>query len=281
MLEIYKIFICDDISLAKFGKVNLIGLNPGPTLTLEVIPYNLTANIVIEGRTDERIANLALRILMKDGKNNTLLDNSLNLPEQELTDEGIKPLFLVQPVHLLISSYGILTLSLYRNKKELYKHTYQITKGDSPLLKNPQQLSQSNLFSGYSSTDLNFVIDLLGQATFSLKIVDSYVDPPSLLVLLQKVNSKTDIEILTLEKNRKNFIQNASFKSKFINATVKFSRRHHDRFVNINNTEYYHFGHSLKDIVNGRISRCSKIINIEEIKDFERLYTEAWSEATS
>ena len=99
----------------------------------------------------------------------------------------------------------------------------------------------------------------------------------SLNKLLSKTSKLVKIQIITLPKHKKIFLEDQLLSSQFTDIEIRTSDKAHDRFVTINDSEYFHFGHSLKDIANKKLSRCSKMIAQNEINEYERFFNDTWN----
>lgn len=280
MFEINNLFICDSIEEAKFSKVNVFGMNAGTVVSLASVPYNLTTNMVVAGRVDEEIKDLSFKITLSDAKGRNKQSYRKPISEHSPKPKSALPFFVVQPLIIALNTYGTMEITVYKEKEEKYKQTYLINPGLSPNLKNPTFIPISQLFSGQASADNEFIKTILGNATSSITILDSYIDPDSLLNLLERVSSEVVIQVITSPKNKNKFSIDPRFNNKYKNSEVKFTKSYHDRFIKINDTEFYHFGHSLKDISSGKISRFSKLLNKSEMDDFDVLFLETWKNAS-
>ena len=280
MLSIENIYLSDSVEEAQFEKVNLLGLNLTNSIFVETLPYMLVSHMVISGWTDEHPDNLSMEIILESSGNILLHQkHKIETGEEKVEIEEAEPLILVIPVNLLLESEGNLQLRIIRDKEDIFVKDYVIKIGSSPLLKNVKHTAYSQIFKG-KPHDIEFVKDLLGTARESVKIFDSYIDPSSLLEIFSKVDSNIKIEVLTSQprnRRRQYSVVNNEFISQYPNSQIKFSRASHDRFIIINDTECYHFGHSLKDVAGGKVSRFSKITRKDEVEELINFFDTEWT----
>ena len=271
MIKIDRVFFCDGIAPGQFGKVNVVGLIPKNSIALDDLPYTLVTHLVIWGQSSETDVHLKVKLDFQDQTGKTLNTTTAELePGQYVskTVSGQPPfhLFLVVPSVLLIASYGSLDVSiLTSDDHDLYKTSYELVKGAAPRSAVKDHIPQSAIFSGANNLDSQFVVDLIATANRTLKIFDAYLDPAALRTLLAKVEPQTEILVITGLKSKAALQADKSLPQQYPLLTVKGSPQLHDRFLVINDCEHFHFGHSLKDVVRGKLSRCSKIVNKEEL----------------
>lgn len=281
MLKINKIFFLDSVSSGQFGKLNLVGLIPTRTISVASIPYNFITNILLLGESNKIPGNLFLKLESFDSSGNKQTSQIIDLTEDSKSIGGSPPyqIFLIIPVKIAVTSICSLDVILFDSDGILYKENFNFEIGNAPASKIDEHLPHSKIFSGDELADNNFIKKLLGTADKNLKIFDDYVTPESLLDLLCNVGADTEIFILTLPKHRTLFESNTNINEKFPNLIIKYSYKVHDRFVVINHSEYYHFGHSLKDLVSGKLSRTSKLIEGDEIMKLETSFNSIWEES--
>lgn len=275
MIKVESIFLCDGVEEAQHGKVNYLGVNPTEFLYISQTPYNYIGYIVVTGKTKGKISNLILHISLKshdkiEFENDTRIDTES--PEIEVV-----PFVFPIKTTVLLNTEGEFVISVWQNGKDTLSKEYKVRVGNAPLLRNPQHIPQSQFFTGQAH-DLDFVKDLLGNAISSIKVFDSYVDPQSLIDIFSKVGTNVVIKILTLQPRRRNYfdIKHNDFTNKYSKAELKISRNAHDRFLIINETECFHFGHSLKDVAKGRLSRFSKITRKDEVDELKNFFDAEW-----
>ena len=114
-------------------------------------------------------------------------------------------------------------------------------------------------------------------ASKTLILIDQFLKLDDLLDLINSVPSTSSVRVLTKPDLREKFRQNRSRIDRLPHKIeVKFSERFHDRYVIANDTEYFHFGYSLKDLWKRRVSRYAKLYRNDEIQDLKDLYETEW-----
>jgi hypothetical protein len=91
------------------------------------------------------------------------------------------------------------------------------------------------------------ISNLISEAKKVIILIDGYVNEDILKMLTSKGE---DVEVKILTKNQsleklKSFIE--AFNKQYKRLEVKSSEKYHDRFLIIDNKDFYHFGASLKD----------------------------------
>lgn len=91
--------------------------------------------------------------------------------------------------------------------------------------------------------------EILSKANQSIWIIDGYINP-SVLDLLTTKKSSVEVKILT--KDVPSVVKTAAgaFNKQYGNLSIRTSQAFHDRFIIIDNCDFYHFGASIKDIGN-------------------------------
>lgn len=281
MINIYKVFFCDSVLPGQFGKINLNGLIPTRSVSLSSVPYNWITNIVILGEGNEIPENFILQIQYYNKQGQKLNLQQLPLSEEfERTVEDNPPyqIFLIVQYQIRVDSLCDFILSLLRESKVIYEEKFFFEIGESPNISVSKHLPYSQVFSGKNEEEITYVKDILSSASKNLKIFDDYIDPNNLYQNLLNVDKNLKVEVLTLPKHQK-LLRNFLLLKNFSNLQIRFSDEIHDRFIVINDSEYYHFGHSLKDLNNKKLSRASKVINRDEIKVLSESFYNIWGKA--
>lgn len=104
-----------------------------------------------------------------------------------------------------------------------------------------------------------FIADILRKAKKSIILIDNYIDDTT-LILFSK-NQEIKIQIFTLNISKQLQLDINKYNQQYNNLEVKTTKKFHDRFIIVDNSEVYHIGASLKDLGN-KIFAFSKI-NIE------------------
>jgi hypothetical protein len=267
--KIDRIFFCDSIAQGQFGKINIFGFIPTNSIALNELPYTLVSHLVVWGLTSEADVTLRLKLEIKNDADKTLSTCELDARGYKAKSVSGQPpfhLFMVVPCKLTIEAYGSISISILSpDNSNIYQTSYKLMEGEAPHSGVKDHIPQSATFSGADTLDSQFVVELIGTANKSLTIFDAYVDPAALRTLLAKVQPRTVILLITGPQGKAAFQADKSILQQYPSLRVKVSPKLHDRFIVINNCEYFHFGHSLKDVVGGKLSRCSKIINKDEL----------------
>ena len=92
-----------------------------------------------------------------------------------------------------------------------------------------------------------FFSDIIRTANSSIILIDNYIDD-SVLTLLNKRKENVNVTIFTKEISRQLLLDLKKYSSQYSPVEVKELKKSHDRFIIIDNKEFYHFGASLKDL---------------------------------
>jgi hypothetical protein len=275
MISIEKAFFCDHITTGQYGKLNITGFIPSNTLSFDRVPYTFTTYLVVSGQTNQALNEPGISIKTRNQSEVIEVDVNINL---ELREEIPRtPIFLVIPMSYEVQQYWLMEMKVRQWDIILYEDVYDIVQWDSPNINVQWHSPISGFFYWQDEQDIDFVINLLQWASRSLKIFDDYIDPISLNTLLAHVDRWVEIQILTLPRHKALFTADATLNTNFSCLEVKFSTAAHDRFVIINDSEYYHFWHSLKDVANTKLSRFTKIIAQNEIEELSKFFNDSWS----
>jgi hypothetical protein len=147
---------------------------------------------------------------------------------------------------------------LYAIQQE-YDDYYEISGGISTVEKPAMQFfEKGQYFDAYTS-----IREIIGKAKKSIVIVDGYVSEKTLVMLPSKAPN-ISLNILTSQKCKSPEFDRAIelFNKQYSNLNVYYSKDYHDRFLVIDNSEFYHFGASLKDAGN-------QVFMFSEIQDKE------------
>ena len=110
-------------------------------------------------------------------------------------------------------------------------------------------------FSGQYFDALVKVSEILKSATKEIILIDGYIND-QFIDIFAIVNSEVNIKILTRSKSNTPAVKlkvtsfNKQFNSKSTSLEVKENEDFHDRFLILDQTQFYHFGASLKDLGN-------------------------------
>lgn len=132
-------------------------------------------------------------------------------------------------------------------------------------------------FKGQQYDAFKVIRDLLDSATNNITIIDGYIDV-NLLDMLES-REKIKIKILT-HSDRERAIKNAAtkFNQQYHNLELRILDDYHDRFVIIDEKDFYHFGYSIKDL--GKKSFMFSLIEEPTIiKAFKTQFSGDWAKA--
>jgi hypothetical protein len=150
---------------------------------------------------------------------------------------------------------------------------------DHPKDENPLTITREGIFfKGQQYDSFKKIRDLLDSAESSIIVIDGYVDESILDILESRETVK--IKILT-HSDREKIIKTAGtkFNEQYHNLEIKILDDYHDRFVIIDDKDFYHFGASIKDL--GKRSFMFSLIEEPKIINaFRAQFNEDWSKAT-
>lgn len=133
-------------------------------------------------------------------------------------------------------------------------------------------------FAGQYFDALQKVRDILEQANTQIDIIDGYVNSGVLDLLTRKKSSVT-VNILTRSVDPALKIAANAFNKQYGKLAIRTSNAFHDRFIIIDNKDFYHFGASIKD-VGRRGFMFSRMEEEEVIKAIQDKLTQEWNRAT-
>lgn len=133
-------------------------------------------------------------------------------------------------------------------------------------------------FSDQQFSAIQRATDILLAAKSTIMIVDGYVDH-SVLGLLEGKQPRVEVRLLTKTVSGPLRVAAEAFNKQYSGLSIRISDIFHDRFIVVDDTEFYHFGASLKDL--GRrgfmYSRIEEPVVIELLR---QKFTEEWDKAT-
>jgi hypothetical protein len=132
-------------------------------------------------------------------------------------------------------------------------------------------------FAGQYFDALQKVVEILNQAHTSIVIIDGYIDG-NVLNLLTTKGKGVEVKILTKEVSSAVQTVANAFKQQYGGLQIRTSQAFHDRFVIIDDNDYYHFGASIKNLGN-RGFMFSKIEEPTIIKALSAQWTQEWQNA--
>jgi hypothetical protein len=133
-------------------------------------------------------------------------------------------------------------------------------------------------FAGQYFDALQKVAEIISQAKKCLTIIDGYVDERVLNILTSKSDA-VRVDILT--KNATPALKTASitFNLQYGKLSIRTSPTFHDRFVIVDDKEFYHFGASIKDLGN-RGFMFSLIEEPDVMNALRKKFAQDWASAT-
>lgn len=148
----------------------------------------------------------------------------------------------------------------------LFSEDYKVSDINSAVIKLTRE---GVFFSGQQFDALKFFSDIFLIATESISIIDNYVDE-SILNLLTGKLEKIIVCILTNKKGcNSRFVELAkAFKKQYGCLSIRTTDAFYDRFVIIDDKDFYHVGASIKDLGNKgfMFSKIEEPVVIEAIR---------------
>lgn len=87
----------------------------------------------------------------------------------------------------------------------------------------------------------------MANAKNSIVLIDGYIGPETLDILAGK-NAEALVQILTKKVSSQLKVLAQAFQKQYGNLEIRLSQSFHDRFLLIDDKEFYHFGASIKDL---------------------------------
>jgi len=133
-------------------------------------------------------------------------------------------------------------------------------------------------FAGQYFDALQKVREILEHADIQIYIIDGYVSS-DVLNLLTRKKSSVIVKILTKSVDSVLKMEAIAFNKQCGKLAIRTSTAFHDRFIIIDNKDFYHFGASIKD-VGKRGFMFSRIEEGSVIKVLQKKLDEEWERAT-
>lgn len=137
--------------------------------------------------------------------------------------------------------------------------------------------SEGLFFSGQYFDALQKVGEILGKAQNKIILIDGYIDQ-KVLDLLTVKDKKTIVEILTKDVNPALKTAAIAYNKQYGGLSIRKSSTFHDRFIIIDELEFYHFGASIKD-VGARGFMFSRIEEPQIIANLLTNFKNTWTKA--
>ena len=278
MVSIHRIFFCDELSESQFGKFNLIGYNRSGIITIDKIPYTLQTTLILEGiYRKSHNSNLSVTILLKNLSDENLSENTVEIKTPPKIRNDI-PLIVPIKCHLIIEEYGAVEINILEDTKPIFKESFKIVQGVAPNIRITEKFDSSGLFiPGRNNFNLKSIV---GSASRELILIDQYIEPDTFIKIVSMTPPNAVVKALVRHKLMSDYNQEIDkIKTLPNKVEIKFSSAFHDRFIIVNNTEFYHFGHSLKDLTKGKVSRYDKMIRKNEVYELKDKFDDIWSKA--
>ena len=109
------------------------------------------------------------------------------------------------------------------------------------------QPKQGIFFNGQVFDAYKFVSKLIRTAKKSIILIDSYIDD-TVLTHFEKRNKNVSFTILTKKTSKQLKLDVKKFNEQYPTVVLKEFNNAHDRFIIIDEIDFYHFGASLKDL---------------------------------
>ncbi|MGH7227969.1 MAG: hypothetical protein ACREIH_02040 [Nitrospiraceae bacterium] len=278
LLKISQIGLCDEISYGQFGKANLIGFNPGYVLTISDIPYRLQTNLIVSGEcltaNEMDVMRTSTQLLGSSGSVLFESTEEFSLPEVSAGSEP-RPFIIGYPLDLTIPDYGRLRVSIFGGGVEVIRKEIRVVKGLAPSVAPTARISSSDILDSQHGITLDSV---LKSANRSLVLIDKYLGPKALRELLEITPSNCQVMLLAGSKLKQRYIKDLQNNGPFARKVeVRFGEPFHDRFIIVNDSEYFHFGHSFMALWAGPLSRYSKLFRSDEITKLSSAFGIEWA----
>lgn len=138
--------------------------------------------------------------------------------------------------------------------------------------------SEGVYFAGQYFDALQRFNEIVSIAKKSVSIIDGYVNESVLSLLTGKASGVT-VEILTFQVSPSLQTAAVAFNKQYNGLSIRTSKDFHDRFVFIDDTDFYHFGASIKDLAN-RGFMFSRIQESSVVNALRNRYSTVWVSAS-
>ena len=132
-------------------------------------------------------------------------------------------------------------------------------------------------FSGQYFDALQRVGEILESATTRIIIIDGYIDK-TVLDMISSKKQNVVVSILTKEVSPSLRTSALAFNKQYGRLSIRKSLAFHDRFIIIDDSDFYHFGASIKDLGN-RGFMFSRMEETEIMKGLLVRFTQEWGKA--
>jgi len=278
-VKVDRICFCGQAEQATFGRLNLIEYIPGPGIAIGSVPYTLDAHAVIEGaimpNSGKTKLGVKLRFQPEEGDEvEQAYQEGPVLPEN---GDAPRPFIVVVPVSIRFDAYGVWRIDIFADGSRVFGRDVPITAEDAPRLVGGGHLPGSGVIVG--DFELAELRNIIQRADRLLQIADPYLEPDFISGLLKAAHPNVAVEIVASSDTAKKYGPAAPVKGSTASLEVRSSKRFHDRLLILNGTVFYHFGHSLKDLAGGRVSRFSRVTSAAEMAKLRVEFDNTWSAA--
>ena len=144
----------------------------------------------------------------------------------------------------------------------------------------PLTITREGIFlAGQSYDAYTSIRDILSTATKSIDLIDGYISSEVLDMLAAKRDG-VQVRVLTKTVKAETKVAIRAFNQQYRNLTVQEGSTFHDRFIIIDEQDYYHFGASLKD-AGKRSFMFSRIEEPTVIRSLQIEWERAWGKGNS
>lgn len=139
-------------------------------------------------------------------------------------------------------------------------------------------------FAGQQFDAICFAKEIFSQATQSIVVIDGYVNDKVFELLAYYKAPAVVVSILTYPTQKNQHLKKvlplvSDFNNQYKHLTIRTSEAFHDRFIIVDNQDFYHIGASIKDAGN-RVFMFSRIEEPTIVNDLKTFWENEWSNAT-
>lgn len=279
MIEIHRAIFCEEVSEGQFGKLNLMGYIPSKKISVDRVPYLFRSTLLLEGNISkgEQAVGLTITLVFRNQQGADVERIAGKPMIIQVDPDKDQTLTILAPFDRLIIEYGFLDVLVHTDSQVVLSETYEIVQGEAPNVRLTDRTAASSVL---QDEGRQILLSVVGSASRQLDLVDQYLYPETLIEILKVLPSEAEVRVLTSPKRENAYsIELVKIKSLHGSVEVKFSIAFHDRYIVVNETEYYHFGHSFKDLGRGRVSQINKVFDKRAIEELKQKFTQAWSNA--
>jgi len=126
----------------------------------------------------------------------------------------------------------------------------------------------------------NPLAELMMEVRQAILIVDQYITPEFIRDVLPSAGSTWRVRVITAKEVAARFRQSSTeLKTAFPRLEVRADTLIHDRFICCDGEGVYAFGHSLKDLLSGRVSFFHRIHDVVQAEAVRAVMQESWNRA--